>query len=315
MAIVFVTHFIDQVYAVTDRITVLRNGRFVGEFETAKLSRVELIAKMLGRELAVSSAAEDAKAEQNRAKAGEVQPAPVLEAKGIGRRGAMRPVDVTIGQGEVVGLAGLLGSGRTETARLLFGIDRRDSGQVTVNGRPADLRSPREAIRLGMAFCSENRKTEGIIPNLSVRENLILAMQASRGALRLLARAEQIRLADHYIRALNIKTPSPETPIGNLSGGNQQKVLLARWLAMQPRLIILDEPTRGIDIGARAEIEKLVTSLSEKGMSVLFISSELEEIVRLSQRVLVLRDRRKVGELTGGFDEHQIMAQMAQPAH
>jgi monosaccharide-transporting ATPase len=314
MAIVFVTHFIDQVYAVTDRITVLRNGRFVGEFETPKLPRVELIAKMLGRELAASSAAEEAKA-PHRAKSDEDQLAPVLEAKGISRRGAVRPVDVTIRRGEVVGLAGLLGSGRTETARLLFGIDRRDSGEVTMDGKAADLRSPREAIRLGMAFCSENRKTEGIIPNLSVRENLILAMQASRGTFRLLAPTEQIRLADHYIRALNIKTPSPETPMSNLSGGNQQKVLLARWLAMQPKLIILDEPTRGIDIGARAEIEKLVASLSEKGMSVLFISSELEEIVRLSQRVLVLRDRRKVGELVGSFDEHQIMAQIAQPAH
>jgi monosaccharide-transporting ATPase len=213
-----------------------------------------------------------------------------------------------------VGLAGLLGSGRTETARLLFGIDRRDAGHVTMDGKAAELRSPREAIRLGLAFCSENRKTEGIIPSLSVRENLILAMQANRGALRLLNRAEQLRVADHYIQVLKIKTPSPETPIGNLSGGNQQKVLLGRWLALQPKLIILDEPTRGIDIGARAEIEKLVASLSEKGMSVLFISSELEEIVRLSQRVVVLRDRRKVGELAGDLDEHQIMAQIAQPA-
>src|SRR4030095_16479785 len=193
-----------QVYAVTDRITVLRNGRFVGEFETPKLPRVELIAKMLGRELAASSAAEEATA-PNRAKAGEDQLAPVLEAKGISRRGAVRPVDVTIRRGEVVGLAGLLGSGRTETARLLFGIDRRDSGEVTMDGKAADLRSPREAIRLGMAFCSENRKTEGIIPNLSVRENLILAMQASRGTLRLLAPTEQMRLTDHYIRALNLK--------------------------------------------------------------------------------------------------------------
>jgi len=314
MAIVFVTHFIDQVYAVTDRITVLRNGRFVGEFETSKLPRVELIAKMLGRELTGAAATADDATGPERRRPAESHPAPLLEAKGLGRRGALRPLDVTIGKGEVVGLAGLLGSGRTETARLLFGIDRRDAGHVTMDGKAAELRSPREAIRLGLAFCSENRKTEGIIPSLSVRENLILAMQANRGALRLLNRAEQLRVADHYIQVLKIKTPSPETPIGNLSGGNQQKVLLGRWLALQPKLIILDEPTRGIDIGARAEIEKLVASLSEKGMSVLFISSELEEIVRLSQRVVVLRDRRKVGELAGDLDEHQIMAQIAQPA-
>ena len=317
MAIVFVTHFIDQVYAVTDRITVLRNGRFVGEFETQKLPRVELIAKMLGHELAVASvdAATAKTPAANPGNRGVTPHPPVLEAKDLGKRGAVRPLDISIARGEVVGLAGLLGSGRTETARLLFGIDRPDSGKIAVEGKPAELRSPREAIRHGMAFCSENRKTEGIIPNLSVRENLILAMQASRGVLRLLSRTEQLRLADHYIQALKIKTPSPETPINNLSGGNQQKVLLARWLAMQPKLIILDEPTRGIDIGARAEIEKLVASLSEKGMSVLFISSELEEIVRLSRRVVVLRDRRKVGELADGFNEHQIMAQIAQPAH
>ena len=157
----------------------------------------------------------------------------------------------------------------------------------------------RAAVRHGLAFCSEDRKIEGILPNLSVRENLILALQAKRGAWRTLARAEQEKLCDHYIRALRIKTPGPETPIRNLSGGNQQKVLLARWLATQPVLFILDEPTRGIDIGAKAEIEQLIAQLRADGLAVLFISSEIEEVVRVSTRVVVLRERRKVAELTG----------------
>ena len=195
---------------------------------------------------------------------------------------------------------------------MIFGVDRPDSGEIRVQGKVVSLSSPREAIRRGLAFCSEDRKAEGIIPNLSVRENLILALQASRGPARLLPRAEQMQIADHYIRLLSIKTASAETPMRNLSGGNQQKVLLARWLALQPRLIILDEPTRGIDVGAKAEIEKLVASLREKGLAVLFISSELEEVVRVSQRVVVLRDRRKVGELGGAdVNESSIMKLIA----
>jgi simple sugar transport system ATP-binding protein len=176
------------------------------------------------------------------------------------------------------------------------------------------VKSPREAIRRGMGYCTEDRKSEGIVPHLSVRENMILAMQASRGAMRLLARREQEAIAEKYIRALNIKTPSPETPIVNLSGGNQQKVLLARWLCMEPKLFILDEPTRGIDVGAKAEIEKLVNSLRERGMAVIFISSELEEVLRVSQRIVVLRDRKKIGELPGGVDEHSVMEMIAREA-
>ncbi len=306
LAIVFVTHFLDQVYAVTDRITVLRNGGFVGEFETAQLPRLELIGKMLGREVKDETNAPVPASIVHRSSS------PFLETKALTRRGAMQPIDLQIAAGEVVGLAGLLGSGRTETARMIFGADRPDSGEIRVQGEAVNLSSPREAIRRGLAFCSEDRKAEGIIPNLSVRENLILALQASRGPARLLPRAEQWQIADHYIRLLDIKTPGPETPIRQLSGGNQQKVLLARWLALQPKLIILDEPTRGIDVGAKAEIEKLVASLREKGLAVLFISSELEEVVRMSQRVVVLRDRRKVGELAGGeVNEHTIMHLLA----
>ncbi|HKQ39853.1 MAG TPA: ATP-binding cassette domain-containing protein, partial [Verrucomicrobiae bacterium] len=301
----FVTHFLNQVYAVSDRITVLRNGTFVGEFPTSELPRLQLISAMLGRTF---EEVQDLKAPEE-SHAG----ATFLEASGLGKRGLLNPVDLKISVGEVVGLAGLLGSGRSETAKLLFGVEKADFGEVRLEGKSAAIDSPRRAIRHGLAFSSEDRKSEGIIPHLSVRENLILAMQANRGVLRLLSGAEQQTLADNYIRALNIKTPNPETPIQNLSGGNQQKVLLARWLALQPRLIILDEPTRGIDVGAKAEIEKLVHSLRAKGMAVLFISSDLEEIVRICQRVAVLRDRSKLGELAGtDVQPNKIMHMIAQ---
>ncbi len=237
----------------------------------------------------------------------------MLIARGLSRRGALHPLDLTLRRGEVSGLAGLLGSGRTETARLLFGIDHADGGTIESHGRPVRVGSPREAVRLGFAFCSEDRKTEGILPNLSVRENLIIALQAKRGAWRTLARAEQETLCAHYIATLRIKTPHAETPIKNLSGGNQQKVLLARWLATRPELIILDEPTRGIDIGARAEIEQLIGKLSADGLSVLLISSEIEEIVRNCARVLVLRERRAAGEVAAGpeLTPERLMKAMA----
>ena len=309
LAILFVTHFLDQVYAISDWITVLRNGAFVGEFRTTDLPRLQLIGAMLGRtfeemqRLKQTASVERAEPEQ----------APFLVAKQLGKRAMLQPMDLAVPAGEVLGLAGLLGSGRTETAKLLFGIHRADSGELRIAGKPAAIRSPRAAIRHGLAFCSEDRKSEGIIPHLSVRENLILAMQASRGTLRLLSRKEQLALADNYTRALNIKTPTPETPIRNLSGGNQQKVLLARWLALQPRLIILDEPTRGIDVGAKAEIEKLVHSLRAKGTSVLFISSDIEEVVRTCQRVAVLRDRKKIAELSGAeVEANRIMNVIAE---
>jgi simple sugar transport system ATP-binding protein len=236
----------------------------------------------------------------------------LLEAKGLHRRGAVQPLDLQLRPGEVAGLAGLLGSGRTETARLLFGIDRADGGSLILKGQSVRIGSPRDAVRLGLAFCSEDRKTEGILPNLSVRENLIFALQAKQGAWRTLARAEQERLCDHYISALRIKTADAETPIRNHSGGNQQKVLLARWLATRPELIILDEPTRGIDVGAKAEIEQLIAKLRADGLSVLLISSEIEEIVRNCARVLVLRERRPAGEIAGAeVTTERLMQKMA----
>jgi simple sugar transport system ATP-binding protein len=306
LGIVFVTHFLDQVYAISDRITVLREGQLVGEFATAELPRLALVGKMLGREVHDDSGRPDAV--EPPAPAREI----LLEARGLARRSAIKPFDLTLHRGEVLGLAGLLGSGRTETARLLFGIDAADAGELCVKSLPVFLDSPRDAVRLGLAFCSEDRKREGILPNLSVRENLILALQAKRGGWRPLSRAEQEKLCAHYLATLRIKTPDAETPIKNLSGGNQQKVLLARWLATQPELIILDEPTRGIDVGARAEIEQLIAQLRAEGLAVLLISSEIEEIVRTCSRVLVLRERQLVSEVpTADLTPARLMKEMA----
>jgi len=312
MGIVFVTHFLDQVYKITDRITVLRNGELVGEYPTAELGRLQLVSKMLGREVKDEEGHTAGNKDFTGAGSAGESSAPLLEVRQLGRRGAVHPLDLTMRKGEVTGLAGLLGSGRTETARLLFGIDHADSGEIKIHGQTQKIASPRDAVKLGLAFCSEDRKVEGILPNLSVRENIIFALQAKRGAWRTISRVEQDKLADHYIQALRIKTASAETPIKNLSGGNQQKALLARWLATQPELIILDEPTRGIDIGAKAEIEQLIAKLRGEGMAVLFISSEIEEVVRNSTRISVLRERRKVADMNGAeIDLHRLLHEMA----
>ena len=304
--IIFITHFLEQVYDISNRITVLRNGEFIGEYETAKLPRFELISRILGKKLDETRTEEKIRTEK--VAAGKT----FLELRGIGRSDSIQSFDMELAEGEVVGLAGLLGSGRTEIARILFGIDKPDTGEMILDRNPVSLTSPLKAISHKFALCPEDRKTEGIIPHLSVRENLILAIQAGKGALRALSRREQEAIAEHYIRALGIRTPSPDTPIGNLSGGNQQKVLLARWLATQPRLIILDEPTRGIDIGAKAEIEKIISSLQESGMTIIFISSELDETVRNCRRVVVLRDHKKIGELScDEISQHNIMRLIA----
>jgi len=312
MAVVIVTHFIEQVYAISNRITVLRDGRLVGEYETAKLSRMELVSRMIGRALAQMQKVE---AEAKQAQISEKRDA-LLELRQFGRAGWVAPMDMTIAKGEVVGLAGLLGSGRTETARLIFGVDEPRHGEMLLAGQRVRFKSPREAIRNGFAFTPENRKVEGIIPHLSVRENIILALQARQGAARTLSHKQQIEIAEEFIQLLGISTTGPEQLVVNLSGGNQQKVLLARWLVMQPRLLILDEPTRGIDVGAKAEIEKLIQSLRAKGMAILFISSELEEVVRGCQKVIVLRDRAKAGELAGSkITEEAIMHTIAGHPH
>jgi len=312
MGIVFISHFLDQVYAVSDRLTVLRNGKRVGEYEAAKLPRLELIGRMIGKDI---STVEQMTHKHGAGPAPGVEAPEVLSASGLSRRGAVEPTDLSIRRGEVVGLAGLLGSGRTELARLLFGIDQADSGTLAVNGKRKRLRSPRDAIRHGIGFVPEDRKTQSIIPNLSIRENIALALQGRRGWWRPIPRRKQRELADQYIRALGIATSDAEKPVAQLSGGNQQKAILARWLALNPRLMILDEPTRGIDVGAKAEIEKLIGELRRDGMAILFISSELEEVVRVSHRVAVLRDHVKVGELVGDqIDVQHIMRTIAAPA-
>lgn len=306
LGIVFVTHFLDQVYGISDRITVLRNGTFVGEFEAAKLPRIELISKMMGKELSESDF--KASARQASKKTG----APLLQMKKVGRKNALQPLDMEIFPGEIAGLSGLLGSGRTETARIVFGLDHADCGEMIFDGKKTNFRSPRQAISRKLGFCPEDRKVEAIIPNLSVRENIVLALQANRGWMRYVSRPKQNQLADEFIKALNIKTPHAEQEIRLLSGGNQQKVILARWLASHPRLLILDEPTRGIDVGAKLEIEKLMAKLAGEGMAILFISSDLEEMVRNSHRVVVLRDRKKISELSGEeISEANIMRAIA----
>ncbi len=295
MAIVFITHFIDQVYEVSDRITVLRNGKLVGSYQTNALPPLELIGSMLGRIMVDLDDVSRAKLQRERRSDAQ----PLLQAHGLGSAGAIAPFDLELHTGEVVGLAGLLGSGRTELASLLFGIDKPDQGALTFAGQPVRKFSPLASILRGVALSPEDRKAAGIVDELSVRENIVLAMQASRGWLKFLSRARQAEIADRYIKLLNIVTPSADQPIKNLSGGNQQKVILARWLATDPQVLILDEPTRGIDVGAKAEIQKLVVSLADEGKACVFISSELEEVLRCSDRVVVLRDQAKVTELSG----------------
>jgi len=291
IGIVFVTHFLDQVYAVCDRITVLRNGHLVGSKPIAELPRIELVSMMLGRELA----AEALYRNQRPAVTGE----PLVAFKNYGKRRFVDPFDLAVRPGEVVGLAGLLGSGRTETAKLIFGIERADNGQAFVDGKPVRIATPRDAARLRFGFTPEDRKSEGIVAELSIRENIILALQARHGWLHQISRRRQDEIASRFIKLLDIRTPDAEKPIGLLSGGNQQKALLARWLATEPRFLILDEPTRGIDVGAHAEIIRLIERLCEDGLALLVISSELEEIASYSDRVVVLRDRRHVRELSG----------------
>ncbi|WP_267552261.1 galactofuranose ABC transporter, ATP-binding protein YtfR [Rhizobium rhizogenes] len=291
LGIVFITHFLEQVYEICDRITVLRNGRLVGTREAEGLPRQTLIAMMLGRELAHTESA----ARQTANESGPVK----YRFSNFGKRGKIKPFDMEVRGGEVVGIAGLLGSGRTETAEVLFGVERSDSGEATVEGSAVTLSSPRAAIKNGFGFCPEDRKTDGIIGDLSIRENIVMALQARRGWARPLPRSEQNAIADRYIKALDIRTTDREKPIRLLSGGNQQKAILARWLATNPSFLILDEPTRGIDVGAHAEIIRLIEDLCRQGMSLVVISSELEELVAYSSRVIVLRDREHIAELTG----------------
>ncbi|QGG91840.1 ATP-binding cassette domain-containing protein [Agrobacterium sp. MA01] len=291
LAIVFITHFLDQVFELSDRVTVLRNGRLVGTQAIASLDRTSLVRMMLGKDLAFHHP--DVLGEE-----GEVGET-LMQFEGFGLTNSVQPFDLNIHRGEVVGVAGLLGSGRTEMARLMFGIDQSDSGSIKIDGSTRQVRNPREAVELGFGFCPEDRKIDGIFGDLSVRENIVIAMQARLGWFKALNRDEQLEIAGNFIEALDIRTASAELPVKLLSGGNQQKVILARWLATDPRFLILDEPTRGIDVGAHAEIVRMISRLREDGLALVVISSELDEIVSYSSRVVVMRDRKMVAELHG----------------
>jgi len=292
LGIIVITHFLDQVYAIADCATVLRNGRLVGSRNLSELPRTDLISMMLGHQL------QETVRRQLTEEVSDDTTAPI-RFSGFGKKGSVVPFDLAIKPGEAVGIAGLLGSGRTETALLMFGVDQADSGTLTVDNKDTKLPTPVAAIAERFAFCPEERKTDGIIGDFSVAENIALAVQAKRGWSKPISSREKAALAQRYIKALDIRPPDPDKPIKFLSGGNQQKAILARWLATDPRLLILDEPTRGIDIGAHAEILKLIGELCIQGMSLVIISSEFEELAAVANRVIVLSDRRHVAELKG----------------
>jgi simple sugar transport system ATP-binding protein len=307
LGIIFITHFLDQVYEIADRITVLRNGKLVGTYDIASLPRIELIAKMLGRTVTDLNAMSKVKSSIEQDQSSQC----LAEAKGLGLKGSLEPIDLELNAGEVLGIAGLLGSGRTELANLIFGVDTPDAGTLLIKGQKVEHFSPMESLKRGIALCPEDRKAEGILGDLTIRENIILALQARYGWFKFLSAKKQYEIAQKYIELLGIRTPSPDQLVKNLSGGNQQKVILARWLVTQPHILILDEPTRGIDVGAKTEIQKLMLDLAKEGMSVMFISSELEEVLRTSHRVVVLRDHKKVAEYSSDVGDQTIMRTMA----
>lgn len=306
VGIIFVTHFLDQVYAVSDRITVLRNGELVGEYETSQLPQLELVSRMMGKELdniADMIGAHDIHA----ASEGEV----FYQAEGLSSS-ETNAFNFRANVGEVTGFTGLLGSGRSECVRAVFGADRVTGGKVTIGGKKVKIKEPVHAMKCGIGYLPEDRKRDGIIADLSVRDNIILAAQVMKGFFHPFYDEESEKFADEYIKALNIKTASQDTPVGSLSGGNQQKVILARWLLTHPKYLILDEPTRGIDIGTKTEIQRLVLKLAEEGMTVTFISSEIEEMLRTCSRLIVMRDKHVVGELTGSqLTQTEIMKTIA----
>ena len=308
VGIIFVTHFLDQVYEVCDKITVLRDGQLVGEYEIENLPRLQLVSKMLGKEMDDLSEIKDSSA-QIVSKKDEV---PVLEVEGLHSNSGIKPFDFYINKGEVNGFTGLLGSGRSECVRAIFGADRVIGGTVKVNGEEVKIKAPIDAMKKGIGYLPEDRKVDGIIGDLSVRENILLAAQVLRGFFKPYKKSEQYKIAQEYIRMLSVKTASEDTPIKSLSGGNQQKVILARWLLTHPEYLILDEPTRGIDIGTKVDIQKLVLKLASEGMSVTFISSETDEMLRTCSRLIVMRDLNKVGELSGDdLNQSKIMSTIA----
>ncbi|MDA3958633.1 sugar ABC transporter ATP-binding protein [Oceanispirochaeta sp.] len=317
MAILFITHFLDQTYQISDRITILKDGLFVGEYKTENLPKLELITKMLGKELSEfsysaknKSTKDDSSGNENTFYSNENNH--LLQVKDLGLQGDIAPFSLELNKGDVLGLAGLLGSGRTEAVRLIFGINTPDQGTIFMDEKKCNIASPKHALMEGIGFCSEDRKNEGIFAELTIRENIIQALQAKQGILNYISIKQQQEIADKLIKSLGIKTPSSNVPVGKLSGGNQQKVLLARWLATNPQVLILDEPTRGIDVGAKLEIMEQILNLSKEGLGVIFISSEFEEIIRCSNKIAVLKDKEMIADLLGEqMTENSIMRTIA----
>jgi ribose transport system ATP-binding protein len=307
VSVIFVSHKLDELYAVCDRVTIMRDGRTVRVAPMSEVSKLDLVTTMLGREL--SRVLHEGGV---RLQDGAATREPLLAVSHLAAGRRVRDVSFEVRPGEIAGLAGLLGSGRTESARVVFGAEPADGGTVDYRGAEGAIRSPADAIRAGIGFCSEDRKLEGIIPGMSVRENLTLALMPQLGRRGIVDEARSRAIVSRFIERLGIRCSSPEQPVRELSGGNQQKVLLARWLCMNPRLLILDEPTRGIDVGAKAEILSLVHELAGQGLAVLMISSELEEVVEATSRLFVLRDGCTVAELEGeAISEPAVMAAMA----
>lgn len=305
VGIIFVTHFLDQVYQICDKISVLRNGEYVGTYRTKNLAKVELIGKMIGKEFI------DLNTNSNKLNQKKNTKQAFIELKGVDTK-QIKNLSLKVSKKEVLGFSGLLGSGRSECAQAIFGTDKKSKGAVLINNKEVAINSPIDAIRAGIAFCPEDRKVEGIIGDLSIEENIILALQAKKGIFKKIKKEDYESIANEYIDKLSIKTPSRKQLIKNLSGGNQQKVILARWLATNPELLILDEPTRGIDINTKGEIQKIVVDLAAKGMALIFISSEIDEMIRCCSRIIVLKDKVPVGELLEGeIDEQSIMQYMA----
>lgn len=296
VAILFVSHFLEQAFAISDRMTVLRGGRKVAETPTRELERAEVISQMLGKDIEGLRALGSERKAHHYVSEGE----PTFRADALGRRGELRPTDIEVHRGEIVGFAGLRGAGRTELGALMSGALRSDSGALWVDGERVRLHSPSTALRRRIAASSESRRVDGIIAGLTARENILLSLQALRGWLRPIPRPEQRVLLDIYVEALNLSPADLARPVEQLSGGTQQKVLLARALAVRPHVLILDEPTRGVDIAAKLQIQRSISTLAGQGVAVVFISSELQEVVRLSDRIVVLKDREKIGELSNG---------------
>ena len=307
-AVIFVSHRLDELYALCDRVTVMRDGQTVAESKMTEMGKLDLVTTMLGRSLS-ALAAEDAGVKQaNLAKRG----AKILSASGLAAGAKVSAVSLDVHEGEAVGLAGLLGSGRTETMRLLFGADMLNAGVLKVDDNEVAMRSPQEAIKHGLAYLTEDRKTEGIVPGMSVRDNLTLVCLRTLTKHGIVNIAKQQEIVSHFIDALGIKLSSPDQPISELSGGNQQKVLLARWLAANPRVLLLDEPSRGIDIGAKADVAKIIRTLRDKGMAILLSASELEELNVVADRAVVIRDGKTVAEIDGAaMNESAIMDAIA----